>query len=138
MASSEWKCFDIMAGHTTAKHPMNAGGLKGEQTKYIILLLFCLYIFCVSWLEAPPSETDAALRATAGASDYAVRPNQFPVFGLMDAIIFMDLKQVSVPHPTPAQPDTHMHTLIKASSPTRWTEWSVKDNQIYVIMFSIC
>ncbi|KAF0038042.1 hypothetical protein F2P81_010916 [Scophthalmus maximus] len=32
----------------------------------------------------------------SGASDYAVKPNQLPVFGLMDAIIFMDLKQMGL------------------------------------------
>lgn len=55
----------------------------------------------------------------SGASDYAVKPNQFPVFSLMDVIIVMDLKQVSVPPlPPPPQPDTHMWTLKK--------EWSLR------------
>lgn len=55
-----------------------------------------------------------ALGATSGASDYAVKPNQFPVFGLMDAIIFTDLKQVSMPPPplrlntTTTQADIHL------------------------------
>ena len=48
----------------------------------------------------------------SGATDYAVKPNQFPVFGLMDAIIYMDLKQVSVP-PSPA--GTHMDAYVADS-----------------------
>ncbi|XP_038570683.1 tau-tubulin kinase 1-like [Micropterus salmoides] len=47
--------------------------------------------------------------ATSGASDYSVKPNQFPVFGLMGAIIFMELKQVLSPTeqstPSPPSPD---------------------------------
>lgn len=37
-----------------------------------------------------------ALGATTGASHYAVRPNQLPVFGLMDAIVPAAPQQVSV------------------------------------------
>lgn len=48
-----------------------------------------------------------AIGATAGASDYAVKPNQLPVFGLMDAIIiFMDLNQVSLLQ----SPQTNTHS----------------------------
>lgn len=96
-----------------------------------------------NWRFHTHSETQThALCATSGASDYAVRPNQFPVFGLMDAIIFMDLKQVSVPPPPPQPPQpsrthTHMHTLNKVwfLNPLR-RYGSVKDVKICVMIFS--
>lgn len=49
-----------------------------------------------------------ALGATTGASHYAVRPNQLPVFGLMDAIVPAAPQQVSV---ALLAPPTHTHTL---------------------------
>lgn len=71
------------------------------------------------------SKTQAhALCATSGASDYAVKPNQFPVFGLMDAIIFMGLKQVSVcPYysPPPHAPTRCSHAcVVEEHTPRRY------------------
>lgn len=64
------------------------------------------------------SETQTCtIGATSGASDYAVKPNQFPAFGLMDAIIFMDLKPVSVPQTPSQHRQTHMQTLSKTVVP---------------------
>lgn len=71
--------------------------------------------------------------ATSGASDYAVKPNQFPAFGLMDAIIFVDLKLVSVPQ-TPSQlKQTHMQTLSKNVLPKPLPEkkWLGKEKSRY-------
>lgn len=103
--------------------------------------IFCLFAI---WRFHTHSNTQThALGATAGASDYAVKPNQFPVFGLMDAIIFMDLKQVRVPRPPPPpppppQPDTHMHTLNEMWSLTPLRRYgSVNDVKIFVVLFSI-
>lgn len=83
-------------------------------------MCFCQCCYSVGSLEVShtPKTQTHAFCATSGASDYAVRPNKFPVFGLMDAIIFMDLKQVNVPPlpPPPLQPNTHMHTLNKVWS----------------------
>ncbi len=78
-----------------------------------------------------------AFSAMSGASDYAVTANQFPVFHLMDAIIFMDLKQVRMPPPLP-QLDTHVHTLNKVCSLNPLARYGfVKNVKIYVMIFSI-
>lgn len=68
------------------------------------------HYLCLSanWRFHTHSKTQMhAIGATSGASDYAVKANQLPVFGLMDAIIFMDLKQVSALH--------HHHHHLKPS-----------------------
>lgn len=70
--------------------------------KKIWLNKWYVWVFVCS-LQVTHTDTHTyALGATSGASDYAVKPNQFPVFGLMDAIIFTDLKQVSMPPPPSA------------------------------------
>lgn len=89
--------------------------MEKNLTEQMICVSVCL-------LTAGYTHTDThtyALGATSGASDYAVKPNQFPVFGLMDAIIFTDLKQVSMPPPPP--PPQHnnysgRHTFMSTTS----------------------
>lgn len=48
--------------------------------------------FAMECLHTPETHT---LSVMSGASDYAVKPNQFPVFCLMTAII-INLKQVNI------------------------------------------
>lgn len=87
-----------------------------------------------------PKTQTHGLCATSGASDYAVRPNKFPVLGLMDAIIFMDLKQVNVPPITTTSTPTghtHAHTLQSVVLEPLRRYGSVKKVKLYCDIFNL-
>lgn len=86
--------------------------MEKNLTEQMIRVSVCLLTAGYTHTDTHTQTHTYALGATSGASDYAVKPNQFPVFGLMDAIIFMDLKQVSMPplrlNTTTTQADIHL------------------------------
>lgn len=106
------------------------------RPSHIFITVFCL--FAKRRFHTYSKTQTHALCAMSGASDYAVKPNQFPVFGLMDAIIFMDLKQVSVPPPPPPTPSqTHTWTHLSKHGPFPLSEDMDRYNTLkHVLIFS--